>query len=195
MTDIDRTQPVPEARPENLNGVRPPPITILAPTIPLLPASDPTPNSTGKTITIPGIHARHRSKIKFTGYAPPNPPRTEVKSPVPSVYHLWKHSHHTQPDDKTSSEPSPANTVTNLCFPWTTTHLGLPAWLRTPIRSQPTHVGVDARERDLPATDTALKKSTYRRTTTKGRAQSTRHCKGTRTNADVGLGATKQAQT
>jgi len=109
VTDTDGTQP---ADSENVNGIGPPPITILPPT-PLVPRPIQSQPSQGKTMTIPGIHARHRGEVMSMGYVPPDPPVPEAKSPVSSVYRLWKHSPTTQSEhtdggmERTSSRSSP----------------------------------------------------------------------------------------
>ena len=54
--------------------------------------------SQGKTMTIPGIHARNRGEVMSMGYVPPSPPAAEAKTGVSSVYRLWKHSPASQSD-------------------------------------------------------------------------------------------------
>ena len=107
--EIDGTQP----DSENVNGIGPPPITILSPPTPLPPRPIQSQPSQGKTMTIPGIHARHRGEVMSMGYVPPDPPVPDAKSPVSSVYRLWKHSPTTQSEhtdggmERTSSRSSP----------------------------------------------------------------------------------------
>jgi hypothetical protein len=98
---------------EYVNGIGPPPIAILSPPTPLAPHPIQSQPSQGKTMTIPGIHARHRGEVMSMGYVPPDPPVPEGKSPVSSVYRLWKHSPTTQSEhtdggvERTSSRSSP----------------------------------------------------------------------------------------
>jgi len=129
VIDVDGAQP----DSEGLDGIAPPPITILSPPTPLPPPPIQSQPSQGKTMTIPGIHARHRGEVMSMGYVPPDPPAPEAKSPVSSVYRLWKHSPTTQSEHldsgiertssrsspvlsadsaETLSEPSPTNTMT-----------------------------------------------------------------------------------
>ena len=109
VIDVDGTQP----DSEGLDGVVPPPITILTPPTPLPPRPIQSQPSQGKTMTIPGIHARHRGEVMSMGYVPPDPPVPEAKSPVSSVYRLWKHSPTTQSEhtdggmERTGSRSSP----------------------------------------------------------------------------------------
>ena len=113
VIDIDGTQP----DSEGVNGIGPPPITIPSPPTPLPPPPIQSQPSQGKTMTIPGIHARHRGEVMSMGYVPPDPPAPEAKSPVSSVYRLWKHSPTTQSEhidggmERTSSRPSPVLSV------------------------------------------------------------------------------------
>jgi len=129
VIDVDGMQP----DSEDLDGIGLPPITILSPPTPLPPSPIQSQPSQGKTMTIPGIHARHRGEVMSMGYVPPDPPAPEAKSPVSSVYRLWKHSPTTQSEHadsgmertssrsspvlsadsaETLSEPSPTNTMT-----------------------------------------------------------------------------------
>jgi hypothetical protein len=106
--DIEGTQP----DSQEVNGIEPASIATRSP--PALPQrpiqSQP---SHGKTMTIPGIHARNRGEVMSMGFIPPSPPAPEAKSPVSSVYRLWKHSPATQfehADDgieRTITDPSP----------------------------------------------------------------------------------------
>jgi len=68
-------------------------ITIIVPPSPMdLPRPIQSQPSQGKTMTIPGIHARNRGEVMSMGYVPPSPPAPETKPGVSSVYRLWKHS-------------------------------------------------------------------------------------------------------
>jgi hypothetical protein len=76
---------------EDVNGEGPAPATTtLTPTLPQRPIQSQPPQ--GKTMTIPGIHARNRGEVMSMGYVPPSPPAPEAKTGVSSVYRLWKHS-------------------------------------------------------------------------------------------------------
>ncbi|KAH8997443.1 hypothetical protein EDB92DRAFT_1839782 [Lactarius akahatsu] len=72
------------------------PVTVISPPtpVPLPPRPIQSQPSQGKTMTIPGIHARHRGEVMSMGYVPPSPPAAaETKTTgVSSVYRLWKHS-------------------------------------------------------------------------------------------------------
>jgi hypothetical protein len=90
IIDIEGVQP----DSQDLNGIEPASIaTPFPPTLPQRPIQSQP--SHGKTMTIPGIHARNRGEVMSMGYVPP-PPAPEGKSPVSSVYRLWKHSPATQ---------------------------------------------------------------------------------------------------
>lgn len=95
------------------------PVTVISPPTPVPPPrpiqSQP---SQGKTMTIPGIHARHRGEVMSMGYVPPSPPAAEVKTGVSSVYRLWKHSPAAQSepasqDDEQAHSPSPHVPIPN----------------------------------------------------------------------------------
>jgi hypothetical protein len=129
--DVDGTQP----DSEDLTGIGLAPVTVISPPTPNSPPPRPIQSqpSQGKTMTIPGIHARNRGEIMSMGYVPPSPPPTEVKAGVSSVYRLWKPSPATQtehadrdgehsasssppilsPDSRETSpdSPSPTNTL------------------------------------------------------------------------------------
>ena len=87
--DVDGTQ----LDPETVNGNEPAPaVTTLAP-VPLPPRPIQSQPSQGKTMSIPGIHARNRGEVMSMGYAPPDPPPpAETKAGVSGVYRLWKYS-------------------------------------------------------------------------------------------------------
>ncbi|KAH9081804.1 hypothetical protein EDB83DRAFT_2334955 [Lactarius deliciosus] len=72
------------------------PVTVISPPtpVPLPPRPIQSQPSQGKTMTIPGIHARHRGEVMSMGYVPPSPPAAaETKTTgVSGVYRLWKHS-------------------------------------------------------------------------------------------------------
>ena len=109
--DINGTQP----DSEDVNGVGLAPVTVISPPTPVSPPrpiqSQP---SQGKTMTIPGIHARNRGEVMSMGYVPPSPPAPETKTGVSTVYRLWKHSPATQSEhadldaDHASSSSPPA---------------------------------------------------------------------------------------
>jgi hypothetical protein len=66
----------------------------------------------GKTMTIPGIHARNRGEVMSMGYVPPSPAAVEAKTGVSGVYRLWKNSPAAQSepasrDDEQASSRSP----------------------------------------------------------------------------------------
>ncbi|KAI0308070.1 hypothetical protein B0F90DRAFT_1679910 [Multifurca ochricompacta] len=79
---------------EDVHGLGPAPVTVISPPTPISPPPRPIQSqpSQGKTMTIPGIHARHRGEVMSMGYAPPSLPASEGKTGVSSVYRLWKHS-------------------------------------------------------------------------------------------------------
>jgi hypothetical protein len=80
---------------EDVNGEGPAPaVAAFPPTPPQRPIQSQP--SQGKTMTIPGIHARNRGEVMSMGYVPPSPPAPEAKAGVSSVYRLWKHSPVTQ---------------------------------------------------------------------------------------------------
>jgi len=91
------------------------PVTVISPPTPISPPrpiqSQP---SQGKTMTIPGIHARNRGEVMSMGYVPPSPPALEAKTGVSTVYRLWKHSPTTQSEhadldaERASSSSPPA---------------------------------------------------------------------------------------
>jgi hypothetical protein len=61
--------------------------------VPLPPRPIQSQPSQGKTMSIPGIHARNRGEVMSMGYAPPSPPSpAETKAGGSSVYRLWKYS-------------------------------------------------------------------------------------------------------
>ncbi|KAI9444942.1 hypothetical protein H4582DRAFT_1912246 [Lactarius indigo] len=67
------------------------PVTVISPPtpVPLPPRPIQSQPSQGKTMTIPGIHARHRGEVMSMGYVPPSPPAAaEAKTGVSSVYRL-----------------------------------------------------------------------------------------------------------
>jgi len=70
------------------------PVTVISPPTPvsLPPRPIQSQPSQGKTMTIPGIHARNRGEVMSMGYVPPSPSTAEAKTGVSSVYRLWKHS-------------------------------------------------------------------------------------------------------
>ncbi|KAI0274918.1 hypothetical protein BC834DRAFT_21318 [Gloeopeniophorella convolvens] len=86
--------------PDELSGMGPTPVTVISPPTPVSappPPARPIQSQPpqGKTMTIPGIHARNRGEVMSMGYVPPSPPTPEPKSGVAgvsSVYRLWKHS-------------------------------------------------------------------------------------------------------
>ena len=78
--DVDGTQ-------VDLEEATDPPTPVALPPRPI--QSQP---SQGKTMTIPGIHARNRGEVMSMGYVPPSPPAVEAKTAVSSVYRLWKHA-------------------------------------------------------------------------------------------------------
>jgi hypothetical protein len=77
---------------EDVDGEGPAPaMTNFPPTLPQRPIQSQPPQ--GKTMTIPGIHARNRGEVMSMGYVPPSPPALEAKTGVSTtVYRLWKHS-------------------------------------------------------------------------------------------------------
>jgi hypothetical protein len=77
---------------QDVNGMGPVPVTVISPPTPLPPRPIQSQPSKGKTMTIPGIHVRHRGEVMSMGYVPPSPPAPETKAGVSSVYRLWKHS-------------------------------------------------------------------------------------------------------
>lgn len=79
--------------PETVNGDEPAPtMTTLSP-VPLPPPPIQSQPSQGKTMSIPGIHARNRGEVMSMGYAPPSPTApAETKAGGSSVYRLWKYS-------------------------------------------------------------------------------------------------------
>ncbi len=79
---------------EEATETDPAPVTVISPPtpVPLPPRPIQSQPSQGKTMTIPGIHARHRGEVMSMGYVPPSPPAAEAKTGVSSVYRLWKHS-------------------------------------------------------------------------------------------------------
>ncbi|KAI0004073.1 hypothetical protein BJV74DRAFT_875823 [Russula compacta] len=83
---------------QDLNGMSPVPVTDISPSPPPPLPQRPIQSqpSQGKTMTIPGIHARNRGEVMSMGYVPPSPPAPEAKSGVSGVYRLWKHSPATQ---------------------------------------------------------------------------------------------------
>jgi hypothetical protein len=87
--DVDGTQ----LDPETVNGNEPAPAMTTLPPVPLPPRPIQSQPSQGKTMSIPGIHARNRGEVMSMGYAPPSPPApVETKTGVSSVYRLWKYS-------------------------------------------------------------------------------------------------------
>jgi hypothetical protein len=90
VIDVDGTQ----LESETVNGNEPAPaMTTLTPAPPPPPRPIQSQPSQGKTMSIPGIHARNRGEVMSMGYAPPSPPAaTETKTGVSSVYRLWKYS-------------------------------------------------------------------------------------------------------
>ena len=88
VIDVDGTQ----LDSETVNGNEPAPtMTTLVPVLPPRPIQSQP--SQGKTMSIPGIHARNRGEVMSMGYAPPSPPAPmETKPGVSSVYRLWKYS-------------------------------------------------------------------------------------------------------
>jgi hypothetical protein len=99
--DVDGTQP----DSEDVTGMGLAPVTVISPPTPISPPrpiqSQP---SQGKTMTIPGIHARNRGEIMSMGYVPPSPLPTEVKTGVSSMYRLWKPSPATQTEHADDGE-------------------------------------------------------------------------------------------
>ena len=90
--DIDGTQLDSEAV-NAVNGNEPAPAITPLPPVPLPPRPIQSQPSQGKTMSIPGIHARNRGEVMSMGYAPPSPPApAETKTGVSSVYRLWKYS-------------------------------------------------------------------------------------------------------
>ena len=88
MIDIDGTQLGSETV-NAVNGNEPAPALSSVP----LPRPIQSQPSQGKTMSIPGIHARNRGEVMSMGYAPPSPPApAETKAGVSSVYRLWKYS-------------------------------------------------------------------------------------------------------
>ncbi len=85
--DADRAQ----LDAETVNGDEPAPATTTPTPVPP-PRPIQSQPSQGKTMTIPGIHARNRGEVMSMGYIPPSPPAPEVKPGVSSVYRLWKYS-------------------------------------------------------------------------------------------------------
>jgi hypothetical protein len=87
--DVDGTQ----LDSETVNGNEPAQaMTTLTP-VPLPPRPIQSQPSQGKTMSIPGIHARNRGEVMSMGYAPPSPvAAAETKTGVSSVYRLWKYS-------------------------------------------------------------------------------------------------------
>ncbi|KAI9462294.1 hypothetical protein BJY52DRAFT_1116345 [Lactarius psammicola] len=82
---------------EEVTETDPAPVTVISPPtpvpVPLPPRPIQSQPSQGKTMTIPGIHARHRGEVMSMGYVPPSPPAAaDAKTGVSSVYRLWKHS-------------------------------------------------------------------------------------------------------
>jgi hypothetical protein len=87
--DVDGTQ----LESETVNGNEPASVVTTPPPVPLPPRPIQSQPSQGKTMSIPGIHARNRGEVMSMGYAPPSPPApTETKTGVSSVYRLWKYS-------------------------------------------------------------------------------------------------------
>jgi hypothetical protein len=87
--DVDGTQ----VDSETVNGNEPAPAMTTLPPVPLPPRPIQSQPSQGKTMSIPGIHARNRGEVMSMGYAPPSPPApAETKTGVSSVYRLWKYS-------------------------------------------------------------------------------------------------------
>ena len=127
--DLEGTQP----DSLDVNGSGPSPIAILSPPTPPSPHPIQSQPSQGKTMTIPGIHARNRGEVMSMGYVPPSPPAPEAKTSVSSAYRFWKHSPTTTQSERTDggaerasshsslvlstdsaetpSEPSPTNTI------------------------------------------------------------------------------------
>lgn len=100
---------------QDLDGMSPAPVTAISssppPPLPQRPIQSQP--SQGKTMTIPGIHARNRGEVMSMGYVPPSPPAPEAKSGVSGVYRLWKHSpatpsEHGDGDAERASPHSPA---------------------------------------------------------------------------------------
>jgi hypothetical protein len=86
--DVDGTQ----LDLETVNGNEPAPAMTTPPPV-LPPRPIQSQPSQGKTMSIPGIHARNRGEVMSMGYAPPSPPApVETKTGVSSVYRLWKYS-------------------------------------------------------------------------------------------------------
>ena len=89
VIDVDGTQLVPET----VNGNEPAPALTTLPPVPLPPRPIQSQPSQGKTMSIPGIHARNRGEVMSMGYVAPSPPApAETKAGVSSVYRLWKYS-------------------------------------------------------------------------------------------------------
>jgi len=77
----------------DIDKMGPPQVTIVVPPPPIdVPRPIQSQPSQGKTMTIPGIHARNRGEVMSMGYVPPSPLAPEAKPGVSSVYRLWKHS-------------------------------------------------------------------------------------------------------
>jgi hypothetical protein len=101
VIDLDGTQ----LDSGTVNGNEPAPATTTPPPVPLPPRPIQSQPSQGKTMSIPGIHARNRGEVMSMGYAPPSPPApTETKTGVSSVYRLWKYSHSEQLDGDGNAE-------------------------------------------------------------------------------------------
>jgi hypothetical protein len=76
----------------DVNGEEPAPTLAVFPPPPLPQRPIQSQPSQGKTMTIPGIHARNRGEVMSMGYVPPSPPAPEAKAGVSGVYRLWKSS-------------------------------------------------------------------------------------------------------
>ena len=76
----------------DVNGEEPAPTLAVFPPPPLPQRPIQSQPSQGKTMTIPGIHARNRGEVMSMGYVPPSPPAPEAKAGVSGVYRLWRSS-------------------------------------------------------------------------------------------------------
>ncbi len=93
---------------ESVNENEPAPAMTTLPPVLLPPRPIQSQPSQGKTMTIPGIHARNRGEVMSMGYVPPSPTApAETKTGVSSVYRLWKYSpvsNSEQPDGDGNTE-------------------------------------------------------------------------------------------
>ncbi|KAH9968698.1 hypothetical protein BC827DRAFT_1257716 [Russula dissimulans] len=121
----------------DIDKTGPPPVTIVVPPTPMdVPRPIQSQPSQGKTMIIPGIHARNRGEVMSMGYVPPSLLAPETKPGVSSVYRLWKHSPTTQSEhaediidragsqsppmlsaDRAETSPEPSPTPTNNVRP------------------------------------------------------------------------------